>query len=66
MRALGAGYSFLFVHSDGSQLAELGELLGAGQIRPMIDRVFPFEQTKDALAYLETGRARGKVVVQIR
>jgi NADPH:quinone reductase-like Zn-dependent oxidoreductase len=59
-------YSFLFVHPDGSQLAEIGELLKAGRIRPVIDKVFPFEQAKEALAYLEKGRAKGKVVVQMR
>ncbi len=64
-RKRGAEYSFLFVRPDGRQLAEIGELLGAAQIRPVIDRVFPFEQAKEALAYLEKGRARGKVVVRI-
>jgi NADPH:quinone reductase-like Zn-dependent oxidoreductase len=59
-------YSFLFVHPDGSQLANIGELLKAGSIRPVIDTVFPFDQAKDALAYLEKGRAKGKVVVQMK
>ena len=62
----GAAYSFLFVHPDGSQLAKIGELLTAGTIRPVIDKVFTFERAKDALAYLEEGRAKGKVVVQMR
>jgi NADPH:quinone reductase-like Zn-dependent oxidoreductase len=65
-RKRGVEYSFLFVHPDGSQLAEIGELLEAGRIRPVIDKVFPFDQAKEALAYVEKGRARGKVVVQIR
>lgn len=60
-----AEYSFLFVHPDGHQLAELGKLLDAGHIQPVIDKVFPFDQTKEALAYLEEGRAKGKVVVQM-
>lgn len=64
-RKRGAEYSFLFVHPDGRQLAEIGELLQAGKIRPVIDRVFPFDQAKEALAYLEKGRAKGKVVVQM-
>ena len=62
----GVAYSFLFVHPDGGQLAEIGELLKAGRIRPVIDKVFPFEQAKAALAYLEQGRAKGKVVVQMK
>jgi NADPH:quinone reductase-like Zn-dependent oxidoreductase len=62
----GAAYSFLFVHPDGGQLAEIGELLKTGRIRPVIDKVFPFDQAKEALAYLEQGRAKGKVVVQMK
>lgn len=62
----GVSYFFLFAHPDGSQLAEIGSLLNAGRIRTVIDRVFPFEQAKEALAYLEQGRAKGKVVVKLR
>ena len=58
-------YSFLFVRPDGAQLAEIGSIIDAGSIRPVIDKVFPFDQAVDALAYLETGRARGKVVVRL-
>jgi NADPH:quinone reductase-like Zn-dependent oxidoreductase len=54
------------VHPDGRQLAEIGQLLEAGRIRPVIDKVFPFDQAKEALAYLEKGRAKGKVVVQMK
>jgi NADPH:quinone reductase-like Zn-dependent oxidoreductase len=61
----GIEYSFLFAHPDGHQLAEIGKLLAAGHIRPVIDKVFPFDQAREALAYLEKGRAKGKVVVQI-
>ncbi len=38
----------------------------SGRIRPVIDRVFAFDQAKDALAYLDQGRAKGKVVIQMR
>lgn len=62
----GVEYSFLLVNPDGNQLAEIGELLKMPNIRPVIDRVFPFDQAKEALAYLEMGRAKGKVVVQIK
>ncbi len=62
----GASYSFHWVRPDGGQLAEISKLLTAGKIRPVIDKVFPFDQAKEALAYLEQGRAKGKVVVQMR
>ena len=59
-------YSFLFMRASEDQLREIGSLVDAGIIRPVVDRVFPFEATKEALAYVETGRAKGKVVVKVR
>ncbi|KAB7754807.1 NADP-dependent oxidoreductase [Mycolicibacterium mucogenicum] len=59
-------YSFLFMTANGDQLRELGALVDGGAIRPVIDRVFPFDATLDALAYVENGRATGKVVVTVR
>jgi NADPH:quinone reductase-like Zn-dependent oxidoreductase len=61
----GVHYSFLFARPDGDQLAQIGRLLETQRIRPVIDRVFPFEQAKEALEYLAQGRAKGKVVVQM-
>ena len=58
-------YRYLFMHPSGSELAELADLIANGTIRPVIDRVFPFQDIAEAFAYLETGRAKGKVVVQI-
>lgn len=58
-------YSFLFARPDGAQLAQIGQLLETQQIRPVIDKVFPFEQAPQALDYLAQGRAKGKVVVQM-
>lgn len=59
-------YSFLFMRPDGTQLSEIGELLKSEQVRPVIDKVFPFEQAKEALEYLAQGRAKGKVVVRMK
>ncbi|GHD77179.1 alcohol dehydrogenase [Vogesella fluminis] len=59
-------YSFLFMHPDGAQLAEIGKLLETRRIKPVIDKVFPFEQAKEALEYLAQGRSKGKVVVKMR
>lgn len=59
-------YSFLFVRPDGAQLAQIATLLESGRIKPVIDRVFPFDQAADALAHLGKGRSRGKVVVDLR
>ncbi|MDC8783613.1 NADP-dependent oxidoreductase [Roseateles koreensis] len=62
----GASYSFLFVRPDGDQLRQIGELLKEERIQPVIDKVFPFEQAKEALAYLAQGHAKGKVVVKLK
>ena len=59
-------YSFLFMRANGEQLSQITSLIEAGIIRPVIDRAFPFEATNEALAYIETGRSKGKVVVKLR
>jgi NADPH:quinone reductase-like Zn-dependent oxidoreductase len=61
-----ANYSFLFMRANGGQLAEITSLVDDGIIRPVVDRVFPFASTKEAMAYVESGRARGKVIVSVR
>jgi NADPH:quinone reductase-like Zn-dependent oxidoreductase len=62
----GVGYSFLFMKASGNQLREITRLIDAGVIRPVIDRVFPFEATNEALAYVEAGRTKGKVVIKVK
>lgn len=60
-----AQYSFLFMRADGNQLTEITSLIDDGVIRPVVDRVFPFASTREAMAYVEAGRAKGKVVVSL-
>ncbi len=62
----GIRYSFVFMRASGSQLRELSGLIETGAIKPVVDRVFPLNSTADALAYVETGRAKGKVVIKIK
>jgi NADPH:quinone reductase-like Zn-dependent oxidoreductase len=61
-----AQYSFLFMRANGGQLTEIASLINEGIIRPVVDRVFPFASTKEAMAYVEAGRAKGKVVVSLK
>jgi NADPH:quinone reductase-like Zn-dependent oxidoreductase len=61
----GIDYRFLFMHPDGSELGELADLVDKGELKPVTDRVFPLDQIADAFAYLEQGRAKGKVVVRM-
>ena len=63
---LGVHYSFLFMRGNASQLKQIAQLIESGAIRPVIDRVFPFDATNEALAYVDSGRAKGKVVIKVR
>lgn len=62
---LGVHYSFLFMRADGMQLKEITTLIESGVIKPVIDKTFPFEKTNEALSYVESGRAKGKVVIKV-
>jgi NADPH:quinone reductase-like Zn-dependent oxidoreductase len=64
-RELGVRYEYLFMRPDGDQLLTLAGLCERGILRPVLDRVFPLDQVKDALAYVEAGHAVGKVVIEI-
>ncbi|WP_395364360.1 NADP-dependent oxidoreductase [Streptomyces sp. YH02] len=65
-KRLGVTYSFLFMKASGDQLRELTPLIDTGKIRPVVDTVFPFDDTLHAMEYVEKGRAKaGKVVVSM-
>ena len=64
-RRRGARHEYFFVRADGGQLSEITRLVEDGSIKPLVDKVFPLEQVRDALAYSETGRATGKVVIKV-
>ena len=63
---LGVEYSFLFMRADGKQLHEITKLIESGAIKPVVDKVFEFDKINEALEYVESGRAKGKVVVNIK
>lgn len=65
-KKLNVNFKFLFMRADGKQLNEITSLIEAGKIHPVIDKIFPFEQTNEAISYVETGRAKGKVVVKVK
>lgn len=65
-KKLNVRYRFLFMRAEGRQLGEIAKLVDSGKIKPVLDKVYPFEQTTTALAYVESGRACGKVVITIK
>lgn len=64
-KAAKANYRFIFMKSNGAELAQIANLIEGGKIKPVVDRVYSFREAQAAIEYLESGHARGKVVVQI-
>jgi alcohol dehydrogenase len=65
-KSLNTTFSFLFMKANGGQLRQIAALIDAGHVRAVVDKVFPFQSTNEALAYVETGRAKGKVVIKVK
>ena len=60
-----ARFEYLFMRPDGEQLRLIAQLVESGEIKPVIDKVFSLDHVGDALAYSESGRATGKVVIKV-
>jgi NADPH:quinone reductase-like Zn-dependent oxidoreductase len=60
-----ARFEYLFMRADGAQLTEITRLVEQGAVMPLVDKVFSLERVRDALAYSESGRATGKVVIKV-
>jgi NADPH:quinone reductase-like Zn-dependent oxidoreductase len=65
-KKLNVDYSFLFMKANGNQLEKIASLIEAGEIRPVIDKVFAFSEINEAIGYVESGHAKGKVVIRVR
>lgn len=65
-RKFNVDYYFLFMKPSGEQLAEIKDFVEQGKIRPLVDRVYPLEKAQEAIQYVETGRAKGKVVLEVK
>ncbi|AHF67900.1 MULTISPECIES: NADP-dependent oxidoreductase [Pseudomonas] len=65
-REFDVSYAFVFMQANGAQLREISTLIESGAIKPVIDRSFPLESTAEALSYVEQGRSKGKVVINVR
>ena len=58
-------HPFRGAKDPGDRLVFLKELIEAGTITPVIDRTFPLSQVPEAIRYLESGQAQGKVVITV-
>ena len=64
-RGRNARYEYFFVRAKGEQLRQITQLVERGVITPLVDKVFPLEQVREALAYSESGRTTGKIVITV-
>ena len=62
-RRKGVRYSFLFMRASGAELGEIAKLIDAGVLRPIVEQTYPFAEAPQALAHVEGGRTKGKVVI---
>ena len=62
-RRRGVRYSFLFMRASGAQLGEITKLIDAEVLRSVVDQTYPFDKAPQALAHVEGGRSKGKVVI---
>src|SRR5580692_3205058 len=64
-RRAGISYRSLLMRPSGEDLGVLADMVGRDQLKPITDRVFPFERMSDAFTYLEQGHAKGKIIVRL-
>lgn len=62
----GIKFESFFMWPSGEMLAQLAKLISDGALKPVIDRTFSFDQLKEAYDYLNTGRAKGKIVIEVK
>lgn len=56
----------VLMEPSGEQLATIGQWVTDGKLKPVIDKVFPLAETKQALLYSQSGRAKGKIVINMK
>lgn len=62
----GVRFDAFYMWSSGEMLSQLAQLISDGVLKPVIDQTYPIDQTQEAYDYLESGRAKGKVVIQVK
>lgn len=65
VKAKGASYKFIFMHPNGAHLSVIKSMVEDEKIKPIIDKVYPFSESIEAFTHLASGRAKGKIVIEI-
>ena len=60
-----ASYKYIFMHPNGAQLGEIKSLIEDEKIKPIIDKIYSFSESIEAITHLASGRAKGKIVIKI-
>jgi NADPH:quinone reductase-like Zn-dependent oxidoreductase len=60
-----ATYKFIFMHPNGAHLEQIKSMIEEEIIKPIIDKVYPFTESMEAINHLASGRAKGKIVIKI-
>jgi len=60
-----AAYKYVFMHPNGAHLGLIKALVEDDKIKPVIDKVYPFNESVEAFTHLASGRAKGKIVIKI-
>ena len=63
---LSQNFKFFIANINRDDLTTFGELIKAGKVTSVIDRRYPLMQTADAIAYVEGGHARAKVIISVQ
>ncbi|MFJ8235539.1 NADP-dependent oxidoreductase [Ureibacillus sp. NPDC094379] len=59
-------YTFLFMEPSGDQLRIIANYIESGEIKPVVDKVFTFDDAQKAMEYAESGRAKGKIILKLK
>ena len=59
-------FEAFFMWPSGEMLSQLAQLISDGALKAVIDRTFSIDDIQEAYGYLQTGRAKGKVVIQVK
>lgn len=59
-------YKYLFMNASGEQLSKITKLIEDNKVKPLVDKTFPLKDVKEAFAYQQTGRAKGKIIIKIK
>ena len=57
--------AMMMAEGKPEDLKFLADLMQSGKVTPVIDRTYPLSEIREAVRYVETGRARGKVIIAV-